>query len=251
MAVAALFATTQAWAVPVLQVGAPGGPGEGSYADYQTNSTNPTEDDTAITSSGTIYVGGVYQNQNVTSLGGQSTGDNWSNFGFPTIFDSHDAVLLVSVPQGSLGAALGNPLLVGGSTAFYSDATMSFFLNNHAPVQAGVSDFLFFDIGDFTKIAGAVPDFDLETGAADGQIKTITVSGFGSLEWVHFDVMALQTTERGTDIVTTLANNPGSHDVTWKSDGPPPQELPEPGTLALLGLGLLGFGASRRYKKKK
>lgn len=31
--------------------------------------------------------------------------------------------------------------------------------------------------------------------------------------------------------------------------GPPPQELPEPGTLALLGLGLLGLGAFRKRSK--
>jgi hypothetical protein len=248
--VAALFAASSAWAIPVLQIGAPGGPGEGTYANYQSNSTDPTEENTAITSSGTIYVGGVYQNRNVTSLGGQSTGDNWSSFNFPTIFDSHNAVLLVSVPEGTLATALAT-LQVGGNTAFYSNASMSFFPNNHAPVQDGIADFLFFDIGNFAN-TGSVPDFATESGSAAGEIKTFSLSGFGTLAWAHFDAMALETSQSGgSRIVTTLEDNPGSHDVTWKSDGPPSQELPEPGTLALLGLGLLGFGASRRYQKKK
>jgi hypothetical protein len=234
--------------VPVLQVGAPGGPGEGTYATYQTSTSNPTETDTAITSGGTLYVAGVYQN-NVFSLGGQGTGgNNWSTYGLPTIFNTHDAILLVSVPDGTLASALAS-LTVGGNLAFYSDANNSYFPNNHDPVKPGISDFLFFDIGDFSKIAGAVPDFASETGGADGQIKTLNVAGFGSLPWAHFDVMALETrTGGGTRISTTLENNPGSHDVTWKGDGPPPQEIPEPATLALLGLGLLAIGMSRKKK---
>jgi hypothetical protein len=248
LAVAGLFTAVQAWAIPVLQIGAPGGVGEGIYADYQGHSTNPNEDDTAITSGGTLYVGGVYQKKDVFALGGQATGgSNWSSFGRPTEFNAHDAILLVSVPNGTLASALAS-LTVNGNFAFYSHATSDFFPNNHAPVKDSISDFLFFDIGDFSKIAGAVPDFASETGGADGQIKTLTIAGFGTIPWAHFDVMALETSNKKGKITTTLQNNPGSHDVTSRNDGPPPQEIPEPGTLALLGLGLLGFGVARRKK---
>jgi len=54
-----LAMATSVLAVPVLQVGAPGGAGEGMFADYQPNTTDPTETDTAITSGGTLYVGGA------------------------------------------------------------------------------------------------------------------------------------------------------------------------------------------------
>jgi len=70
-----------------------------------------------------------------------------------------------------------------------------------------------------------VPDFDDETGAADGEIKSLLLSGFGTLPWIHIDVMALETSELGgnnnTRIVTALEGNPASHDVTWKNPDNP------------------------------
>lgn len=257
--IAALFAASSAWAVPVLQVGAPApdGSGEGIYADYQGNTTNPTEEKTAITSGDKLYVGGVYGSKTLF-LGGQFLGNgtypaglDWSQVdkkdARPTAFDGHGAILVVSVPDSLLASALSS-LQINNQFAFYSDANNSYFGNNHDPM--GISGFLFFDIGSFGN-TGSVSNFVDESDSAAGQIKELTLSGFGALPWVHFDVMALETDPQGTRVKTSAYGNPGSHDVTWKPDGPPSQELPEPGTLALLGLGLLGFGASRRYQKKK
>lgn len=253
--VGVMCAAGAANAAPVLQVGAPAGPGDtGTYADYG-NGTDPTEDDTAFTSGDTILVAGTYQNPNVLNLGGQfGTGLNWSSFGLPTDFDTHDAVLLVSVPDGTLAAALAS-LTVDGIFAFYSSEDQSFFPNNHAPVQDAIADFLFFDIGEFAELI-AIPDFDDETtGTQLGEIKSLLIAGFGDLAWIHFDVMALETSEQGqTNIVTSLENNPGSHDVTWKPDGdgpgPDPEiDIPEPGTLMLFGAGLVGVALWLRRRR--
>lgn len=249
---AGLLSATQAWAVPVLQVGAPGGAGEGTYANYQGSTSNPTEADTAITSGGILYVAGVY-GPNTISLGGQSSGADWGGVNTAySIFNGHDAVLLAAVPDGFLAMSLS--LTVGGITAFHSSATLGgLFPNNHDPLKDGVSDFLFFDIGDFIKTLGAVPDFASETGAADGEIKTLTLGGAAltNLAWIHFDVLALETSSLGqTSIVTTIENNPGSHDVTWKNPDTPdnPGSIPEPASLLLMGAGLIGFGLARRRK---
>lgn len=262
-AIAAIGLTAgHAWAVPALQIGAPAGPDdEGSYADYLSSTTNPTEDDTAITSGGTLYAAGVYRPKAIL-LGGKYSGgsfgdvdlpagDNWTDMinGLADIFDQQGAILVVSVPDSTLATALAS-LRVNGLSAFYSSATESYLGDNHAPAKEEVSDFLFFNIGNFTNTAGVVPNFaDEAEENANGEIKTLTITGFGSLEWAHFDVMALETDTQGqTSVKTSVATNPNSHDVTWKpEDGTPPQEeVPEPGLLSLLGLGLMGLWFARR-----
>jgi len=255
--------TAVSFAVPTLQVGVPNG--MGGYVPY---TTVLNDEDTAFTSGNpfTIVVAGVRgQNENNLSLnlGGQycegtTCFNDWAAFGFPVNFNSHGALLLVSVPESApddLSNYNGFTISIdGGSaiTAFYFDTANNYFPNNHYPAQADVSHFLFFDIGSFGS-SETVVDFSNNSGNAIGEIKNITVGITGlSLDWVHFDLLALETDQRGgTGLVTTLANNPGSHDVTWNSDGGgPPQAIPEPATMMLVGSGFVGLGWRLRRKTK-
>lgn len=256
LSIALLLGISQsAVAVPTLQVGAPGGPGEGTFADYLASGSDPHEEDTAYTSGSTILVGGVY-GPNTLQLGSAyAGGDDYSAFGLSQ-FDSRGAVLIVAVAEGTT-VNLGD-MQIDGADFFASSLVNDFFPNNHDPLKDHISDFYFFDIGDFANNPDAVAEFDSETGAADGEIKSLTLSLLNGFDpaWLHFDVLALETNKQGrTGFRTSLANNPGSHDLTWKPELPPDippvdiPQLPEPTTAAITLLGMAPLCFSRRRKR--
>lgn len=236
--------SAQTHAVNTLQVGAYAGDGDvGTYADYIASSSDPTEEDTAVTDSTSILFAGMF-GPNTINLGGQYPGgDDYSDINSAlSFFDGHGAIVMASVADGADASAL----TVDGDSAFHTSSILNgLFPNDHDPLKDGISDFLFFDIGEFQKLANQVVNFDeSEPDAFDGEIKELTIAGLTGLDWIHFDLMALETNLLGdVKLKTSWGFNPGSHDVTWK-------RVPEPTIVALLGIGLVGFGLRGLNRKR-
>ena len=80
-------------------------------------------------------------------------------------------------------------------------------------------------------------------GVDVGDIFNVAGGSFGSGSAVSFRIDANTDT---TTIPTTFASNGGTFDIGAQHDGSVTFDVPEPASVAILGLGLLGFAASRR-----
>jgi hypothetical protein len=139
------------------------------------------------------------------------------------------------------GAAAYLQTVADGSSPILSDGGS---LPDHGIFGAGTA-WQEFALGDFaltdSPIGDFISSFPLPGGGNEGQINVYEVSVSGT-DLVHFDAYDHYYDNRG-DAVAKFA--PFSHDGEG-GDNPP---VPEPGTLAMLGLGLSGVAYKLRRKK--
>ena len=237
------------WAIPTFQ----------TYIDGGSAGTLGGDEDTwfVYTNSFTLYVVGAYGPKTqsidgVTLLVSVPEGEI-GTISFSTL--DEPPLLLTTTGQGSTSEV--NPIRdadkyvlsdVAGYSGYGTINTNTFLpdnlsLNNHYPLKDDIADFIIFELGSFSSDESNLYDYNAEDGTitptgASGEQKEydITFTGFS---WVHFDVYGLVTDEKGSKIVSTWDNSPGSHDAT---------AVPEPSTLLLL---TTGFGMTVLFLRRK
>lgn len=210
----------------------------------------------------TYIVGSSYDNDTDTWITEDSTFELWvvGNLHFGMI---EDVQLAIAHATGETGTITITPTMAGLLTDPSTASTPSLvpgvgadgttpqmldgrYLPTHDVYGAGTS-FEQYALGDFDLTDSPVGDFINSFPTSfpeDGQINAYTISVTG-YSWVHFDTFNHVEGQRRSRFA------PFSHDGEGEGgdpDGPP--VVPEPATLALLGMGIAGAVAGRRRHRK-
>jgi hypothetical protein len=113
------------------------------------------------------------------------------------------------------------------------------------------------DFGSFASITGS--EFVVSINASTNVLTWTYTPGAGDPEIHYFDIkqadgfalfydLTAPITTFTVDLDTYFPNNPGFSHVTWFDTGSTTTPVPEPASLALLGVGLIALGVARRRR---